>query len=223
MSQIHPTPDLHGRPVLLYRWAVFLLAGAATVKQIAIDGDYSDPGGPFRFLTNWALLLAFLNASRMLAFSERRSERQWPDLTAVACVANLLMAGLYWALRFDDPANLRDGPELPAYLDLYLHLFGPLLLWIDAVFIARGFRRPWRSAPWILVLVALYVAWIELVVGPASDVPFGSVTSGLPYPFLNNMAVEARAILYGGIAAAGMAALALFAGLSHAVSGRNRA
>ena len=48
--------------VTLYRWAVFLLAGFYLIWMLLIDADYSNPGGPFRFLTIWALLLSFFVA-----------------------------------------------------------------------------------------------------------------------------------------------------------------
>ena len=46
--------NIQARPVLVYRWGVFLLAAGYSIYQIA-KAEYSNPGGPFRFLTIWVL------------------------------------------------------------------------------------------------------------------------------------------------------------------------
>ena len=204
----------HARPVLLYRWVVFLLAAGFSLRQIVIAADYSDPGGPFRFLTIWALLLSFFAASRMLAISERRSTRQWPNLVMVAAVTNALVVMMYWRLYFEDPALVNAGPPLPWWLEYYLHGLGPLLQWIDALFIYGGFRRPLRAVPPFLGVTVVYLLWVELFVQRANETPVGLVTDGLPYPFLNSMELTERLTFYAITSGTGLVFLAAFAGLA---------
>ncbi|MEL6642792.1 MAG: hypothetical protein AAFQ79_02565 [Pseudomonadota bacterium] len=217
---MRPGFDPHARWVLIFRWGVFLLAAAAVIRQVVIAGEYANPGGPFRFLTNWALLLSFFTASRMLALTERRSDRHWPHLVAATAVVNAMMVYLYWSLKLEDPALVQSGPGLPWYVDYYLHLIGPLLMWIDAFLIQDAFRRAWRSVPLLLGIVALYVVWVEGFVGPFNITPFGSVTSGLPYPFLNNMELPERLMFYGQTTLGALVVLAGMAGLAFVIRRR---
>ena len=202
--------DPHARWVLIYRWVVFLLAAGFTLRQVVIAADYSDPGGPFRFLTIWALLLSFFSASRMLAITEKRSELQWPALVMVTAVTNALVVMMYWKLYFEDPALVNSGPPLPWWLEYYLHGLGPLLQWIDALFIYGAFRRPLRAIPPFLGITVIYLLWTELFVQRANETPIGSVTDGLPYPFLNSMELDERLVFYGVTAGTGLVFLAVF-------------
>lgn len=211
--------DPHARWVLVYRWIVFLLAAGFVLRQIVLAADYGEAGGPFRFLTIWALLLSFFSASRMLALSEKRSRRTWPNLVAVTAVANGLTVLIYWRLWLQDPALVNaDGP-LPWWLEYYLHGLGPLLQWIDALFLYGGFRRWWRSVPGLMLLTVAYVVWIEVFVQRFSDFPVGPVTDGLPYPFLNAMDLGARMQFYAVTAVTG---LVMLAGFSAAAWGLRR-
>ena len=211
---MRPALDPHARWVLIYRWAVFLLAAAAVIRQVVITGDYGHAGGPVRFLTIWALFLAFFTASRLLALPARRSDWQWPNLVAATAVVNAMMVYLYWSLKLKDPALVQSGPPLPADVDYYLHVIGPLLMWIDAFVIQDAFRRPWRSLPLLLGIVAAYILWIEGFVGPFNISPFGSVTSGLPYPFLNDLSLGGRLAFYGQTTVGALIVLAGMAGLA---------
>ena len=200
--------DPHARPVLIFRWMVFLLAAFFALRQLVFTGDYSDPGGPFRYLTIWGLLLTFFCASRMLAITERRSALEWPRLVMITAVVNGLVVFLYWRLWFQDPALVNAREPLPLWVSLYLHGIGAALQWLDAFLIYGAFRRPWRAVLPFLVLVAAYVAWAELYVGPMNEFPVGRVTEGLPYPFLNHMEFPERAGFYGQTAAMGLGLLA---------------
>ena len=184
------------RPVLIYRLSGFLMAAGFAIYQL-VTASYEGAGGPFRYLTNWALLLSFYSASRMLAVSERRITRRHLGTASVAAVLNAMVVLQYWRLYLQDPSLVSGSREIDWVLDYYLHLIGPLLQWIDAVFIARAFRRHIPALGGLFALVVLYAAWAELFVGPMNRSPIGSVTSGLPYPFLNDMEVQARLIFYG--------------------------
>ena len=176
---------------------MFLVAAFFCLRQIVWVADYSAPGGPFRYLTNWALLFSFFAASRLLAFSEHRSKDTWPNMIAVAAIANLVMVYLYWSLRLRDPGLIDTGLRHPAWADCYLHLVGPALLWFDVIFIRRGFEVFRSSAFWLAVTICAYLVWIELFVARFNSSPRGSVTSGLPYPFLNDLTTDERLVFYG--------------------------
>ncbi|MEM6277555.1 MAG: hypothetical protein AAF714_11460 [Pseudomonadota bacterium] len=197
----------YSRPVVAYRWLVFGAAAFYSVYMIAFS-SYDQAGGPFRFLTIWALLLSFFCASRVLAFSEGRTERRWDSLIAATAVINFMVVFLFWRLYFGDPDSVtRDGNLQVWWREYYLHAVGPLLMWIDALFINRPFRRFLPSLVVLLVISLSYFLWAELVVSPLADTPIGTVTSGLPYPFLNNMELAARIEFYA--TNAGLAAVLL--------------
>jgi len=181
---------------LVFRWIVFMLAAFYAVRMIAV-GPYDGFGGPFRYLTVWALLLSFFCASRMIAREEGRTERRFDAVVSATAVVNGMVVFLYWRLYFDDPTSVtRDGELGRWWLEYYLHALGPALQWLDAFLIHRSFRRPLWAAAVLTGIVAGFVAWSELVVAPLNASPAGEVTSGLPYRFLNNMEPGERAVFY---------------------------
>lgn len=201
-----------------YRWAVFLLAGFYLVWMLLIDADYSQAGGPFRFLTIWALILSFFSASRMMALVEHRSENDWPALVAVTATLNFMVVFLYWRLYFADPNSVTSAAGPPdAWVQYYIHALGPLLQWGDMLFIHRNVRRFRRALVSLLGIVVAYVLWAELVVQPLNDRPAGEVTSGLPYPFLNNLEIAERGMFYGQTALSAVVVLLLVFGLARLV------
>ncbi len=204
-----------------YRWAVFLLAGFYVVWMLVLDADYSESGGPFRFLTIWALLLSFFTASRMMAIVERRSENDWPALVAVTAVLNFMVVFLYWRLYLADPANVTGsgGPPEP-WVQYYIHALGPALQWGDMLFIHRNVRRFRQALVALLAIVAAYIAWVELVIQPLNSSPEGTVTSGLPYPFLNDLQLSGRAAFYGQTAVSSIVVLLIVFALSRLVRHR---
>jgi hypothetical protein len=209
--------DIHSRQIKIYRWIVFLLAAGYTLNKL-FTGDYSEPGGPFRFLTHWALFLSFFSASRMLALSERRTDTLHEITAMCASVLNTMVVFLYWKLYLTDPALVNGNGPLVWYQEYYLHGLGPALQIIDALFIARAFKRPLRAVPVLLSIILTYVLFSELFVQRFNDTPLGSVTSGLPYPFLNSMVFGERAGFYGFNAAVSLAILLAFAGIAWAIN-----
>lgn len=187
--------SIHSAPVMAYRWITFLLAGLYCLYQL-LTQDYAHPGGPFRFLTIWALFLSFYSASRMLALSEKRIVRDHKRTASVAAVVNVMVVFLYWKLYLTDPSLVNGNGPITWHQEYYLHGLGPALQIFDAVFIARAFSRPWRSVPPLVGFVLGYVAWAELFVQRYNAVPGGTVTSGLPYPFLNSMEMSQRMGFY---------------------------
>jgi len=75
------------------------------------------------------------------------------------------------------------------------------------------FRRVWRAALPLTLIIGAYVAWAELFVQRFNERPVGSVTSGLPYPFLNNMELSERAVFYAANAGMALGLLVVFAGM----------
>lgn len=201
--------DIHSRPVLIYRWIVFLMAGGYCLYQV-VFGNYENAFGPFRFLTIWALFLSFYSASRMLALSEQRITRKHEVTAMCASVLNVMVVYLYWQLYFTDPSLVNGGRAPVWHQEYYLHLLGPLLQVIDALFIGRVFRRVWRGVLPLLAIIATYVAWAEFVLRPISNKPVGDVTSGLPYPFLNDLELPGRAMFYGANGGVAIGTLAVF-------------
>ena len=187
--------NIHAAPVMAYRWITFLMAGGYCLYQL-LTHDYANPGGPFRFLTIWALFLSFYSASRMLALSEQRVVRSHHRTAAVAAVVNVMVVFLYWRLFFEDPALVNGNGDIAWHQQYYLHGLGPALQIFDAVFIARAFGRPMRAVVPLVAFVVGYIVWAEMFVQRYNDTPVGTVTSGLPYPFLNSMGFSDRAMFY---------------------------
>ncbi|MFL4469174.1 hypothetical protein ACERZ8_04555 [Tateyamaria armeniaca] len=208
--------NIHSRPVHYYRWLVFLLAAGYCLYQI-LFGSWTGPGGPFRYLTIWALFLSFYAASRMLALSEHRITRRHEVTAMSAAVLNVMVVFLYWRLYFTDPALVNNGGPIIWWLEYYLHGLGPALQIIDALFIGAVFRRVWRAILPLMAIIAAYVAWAELFVQRFNERPAGSVTSGLPYPFLNNMELPERAMFYVVNAGTALGLLVVFGVLGTAI------
>lgn len=210
--------NIHGRPILIYRWIVFLLAAGYCLDQM-VWGQWGGPGGPFRYLTIWTLFLSFYSASRMLALSEHRITRAHEVTVTCAAVLNVMVVFLYWRLYFADPSLVNGNGQIVWYRELYLHALGPVLQIFDAAFVARVFRRVWRAILPLTAVIAAYVAWAELFVQRYNNKPMGSVTSGLPYRFLNSMDWSGRMDFYLMNGAAALFVLAVF-GLLGAVINR---
>lgn len=205
------------RTVLFYRWFVFLLAAGYCLRTIFLS-DYDATGGPFRFLTIWALFGSFFAASRMVALTEGRSAKRWDSIVSMVAVTNAMVVFLFWRMYLEDPFSVTsDGTLNEAYLEIYLHGLGPMLQWIDAIFIHRSFRNLGRAALALIALISVYVAWAELFVQRFNDTPRGTVTSGLPYPFLNSLEFPERAVFYGTNFAAALVLLLFFGAIAWAV------
>ncbi len=201
-----------------YRWVVFLLALGYWLYQFQ---DILDPGvgfgWQFRFLTIWALTASLLSAFAVLRLSLGRTDHRPETLAGVAAVMNVIVVYLYWKLYFENPANVNGNGPIVWWQEYYLHVVGPVLQWIDAFFLLGTFRRVPPIIVGLLVVVLAYVGWAEVIVHPANARPVGSVTSGLPYPFLNNMRFPARAVFYAGTGALCLIVVAVGWGLNRLI------
>lgn len=197
----------------IFRWIVFLLAAGYCLRMVLFS-SYENFAGPFRYLTVWALFLSFFCASRMIAREEGRTTRRFDGIVSMTSVINAMVVFLYWRLFFADPTSVTSDGEIgPLYLELYLHLAGPLLQWIDALFIHRSFKRLGAALAWLFGVIGAYVLWAEVVLQTMNTTPMGTVTSGLPYPFLNSLPFEGRAVFYGTNFGVAVVLLLLFAAL----------
>lgn len=203
-------------PRLIFRWTAFLLAGGYCIRML-IFGGWDAFGGPFRFLTVWALFCSFFAFSRMMAIEEGRSERRWDGFVCMTAVINTMVVVLYWRLYFADPTSVTPDGELAAWhLEIYLHMVGPLLQVIDTIFVHRSYRKLGPAFAWLIGVIAVYVLWAELVVQTFNTRPAGTVTSGLPYRFLNSLDVADRANFYATNLAVGASLLLVYASIAWA-------
>ncbi len=208
-------------PRLIFRWIAFLLAAGYVIRTLIFSG-WSEFGGPFRYLTIWALFMSFFAFSRMMAIEEGRSDKRWDGFVCMTAVVNTMVVFLYWRLYFADPTSVtRDGQLASWHLEMYLHLLGPLLQVIDTLFIHRSYRKLAPALAWLFGVIGAYVAWSELALQPLNATPVGTVTSGLPYPFLNNLEFADRAVFYGSNFAIAVVILLAYAGIAWLIRRRS--
>ncbi len=201
-------------PRLIFRWAAFLLAAGYCLRMMFFGG-WDHFGGPFRFLTVWALFCSYFSFSRMMAIEEGRSKRRWDGFVSMTAVINTMVVFLYWRLYFADPNSVTTDGQLGAFhLEMYLHALGPALQVFDTIFIHRSYRRLGAALAWLFGVITAYVLWAELVLEPLNTSPSGTLSSGLPYPFLNNLEFADRAVFYGSNFAIGVVLLLIYAGIA---------
>ena len=144
------------------------------------------PGNSFvYYLTDWALICSVISAA-LLSYDSKYGLKTrvhfWVGSTF--CI-NCVVVVLYWQLFFKDPTLLfGKHSHLPWYRDDYLHLLGPMLQSIDALFIYRAFdlQKP-------LTLGLYYIASGAYVV--CAETIFG-----LPYPFMSQLSFWERVTFY---------------------------
>ena len=210
-------------PRLIFRWIAFLLAAGYCIRTL-VFGGWDTFGGPFRFLTVWALFFSFFAFSRMMALEEGRSTKRWDGFVCMTAVLNPKVVFLYWRLYFADPTSVTSDGQLNAWhLELYMHLLGPVLQVVDTIFVHRSYRRLLPAIGWLVGVIATFVALSELVWQPLNSTPAGLVTSGLPYPFLNNLEFGERVVFYATNFVTAFAILLLYAGIAWVVRRRSPA
>ncbi|MEM7242756.1 MAG: hypothetical protein AAF429_11275 [Pseudomonadota bacterium] len=206
--------------ILIFRSIVFALALGYWIYQF-FQTDWTAFGLHFRFLTIWSLTANLIVAAHLLRRSLGWSTARWDAFTTLAVVMSMSVVFNYWRLYLDDPANFyADGDFIDWYQEYYLHVLGPILLWIDAFFIHRAVRRLSMVFLAVLILGVAYPVWIEWLVQPLNTLPDGSVTQGLPYDFLNNMEVDERMIFYGTITGVNIVFVFLAMGIQKLVNKR---
>ncbi len=181
--------------VTTYRWIVFLLALGYFILEFFTTGK-SDFGAQFRYLTIWGLTANLIVAGLMLRYSLGYSTRTCNAFVSASVVLGAIVVFMYWKLYFTDPKLVNGNSVTPWYQEYYLHLGSQALMMFDAFFILGAFQRIWATFVTMLIIFLGYIAWIELLVRPLNSFPEGSATSGLPYPFLNDMATGPRMVFY---------------------------
>ena len=120
---------------------------------------------------------------------------QTKPFIAISSMMGLFTIILYWGLFFIDPNLVNYADErLDLFREIYLHFAGPTLLFLDAFIFKKAFSNFKKIIPYAFVINFGYFAWLEILVAPNSDFPVGKITSGLPYPFMNDMLLEHRLI-----------------------------
>jgi len=207
-----------------YRWVVFLLAALYFAEQftrVSAQGF----GWQFRYLTIWALTASLCSAWFMLRQSLGKTDARYDTLASTTMVLNVMVVFLYWRLYLISPSLVNGDGPIVVWREFYLHLLGPVLQWIDALFILNTFRRIKRTALVLPVVILIYVLWSEFLVSPMNDLPAGDVTSGLPYPFLNDLMLPDRLLFYVSTAAVALTVMLICWFLASSigrVTGRNR-
>lgn len=179
-----------------FRWIVFALAFGYWCYEFTVFSRELF-GWQFRFLTIWGLTANAIVAFLMLRYSLGRSERTYNPLVTATVILGAIVVFMYWKLYLTDPALVNSGSEVVWYQEYYLHGLGPALMIFDALFILGVFRRIAASIAIMITIFVGYIFWIELLVGPRNTYPEGSVTAGMPYPFLNDMELAQRINFYG--------------------------
>ncbi|MFQ5437913.1 MAG: hypothetical protein ACE5DK_03675 [Paracoccaceae bacterium] len=213
MTRTASTVPAASSAITSYRWIVFLLALGFWLYQF-LFADMGAFGIQFRYLTIWGLTANLVVAGMMLRLSLGRSERSYNAFVSATAVLGAIVVFMYWKLYFTDPALVNGGNALPWYQEYYLHAGTQVLMWIDAFFILGVFDAIWKTLLTMLAIFLGYIAWIEILVRPLNDAPVGSATSGLPYPFLNDMAMGDRAGFY----ATTIASAVIFQGIGWVIS-----
>ncbi len=191
-----------------YRLFVLILAAGYSLYLFKGFGDMADAGWQFRYLTIWALTLSLFSALALYRFSLSPGRPPFV-IASLAAVLNALVVLLYWRLFFTDP-TLVNGSNSPVWWrEYYLHLLGPALQMADALILFGAFRRPRATLVWLFTIFVAYSVWIELFVQPLNSAPVGSVTSGLPYPFLNDMQMSERLGFYATTIVTGLVFLGI--------------
>ncbi len=186
----------HSALIKSYRWLVFGLAAFFCVYSV-VSSEWDGFGGPFRYLTVWALFMSTFVAARVLMISYDISDNRFDGFSSATAVVNLMVVFLFWRLYFADSASVtKDGTLQVWWREYYMHGVGAVLMWIDAFLINRVFTRIISGLCWLMSTVVGYLLWAEWVIGPLNDTPTGTVTSGLPYPFLNNLDLSGRMEFY---------------------------
>ena len=191
--------------LFLYRAVCFLFTSIFFADIFFLSGSYifldAGFGKQFKFFTLWSFLANFFVFSilflRMIGFRIKI-----PDpLVAISTMMGIFTIILYWGLFFIDPnlVNYTDQcnytvQRLNLFREYYLHLIGPLLLILEGFLFTRAFKNFLNITLCAAVINFGYFSWIELVVARFNECPKGTITNGLPYPFMNEMVISERLI-----------------------------
>ena len=167
---------------------MFFLSGSKFFIEVGF-------GKQFRYFTLWSLLANFMAILFLSLSKSFRIFDQTKPFIAISSMMGLFTIILYWGLYFIDPNLVNYGDDqLDFFREIYLHFIGPALLFFDALVLKKTFTHFKKIVTYAFIINFGYFGWLELLVGPNSDFPVGKITSGLPYPFMNDMLLEHRLI-----------------------------
>ena len=106
--------------------------------EVATTANYSAFGAQFRFFTIWALTGNLIAAAAMLRPRHGHPDGRFDTALSVLAIINVLVVFSYWRLFFIDPALVNGDTAPRPYKEYYLHLVGPILMWIDLFWLARS-------------------------------------------------------------------------------------
>ena len=181
--------------ILRYRLLCLLLSVSYFVYQFTA-ANYENFEIQFRYLTIWGLTGAMVSSYLLYRSKRNNLPETYHAFVSAVAVLNAMVVFLYWKLYFIDPSLVNYSGSIVWFQEYYLHALGPLLIIFDALFFNRSFQQIRNGALAIVGMCLLYVLWTEAVTAPLNFTPEGSVTSGLPYPFLNNMVFMERLSFY---------------------------
>ena len=187
--------DFRSNFIQRYRLVCLVLSVAYFVYQFTAT-NYENFGIQFRYLTIWSLTGAMVSSYLLYRSKRNNLPEAYHAFVSAVAVLNAMVVFLYWKLYFIDPSLVNYSGSIVWFQEYYLHALGPLLIIFDALFFNRSFQQIRNGALAIVGMCLLYVLWTEAVTAPLNFTPEGSVTSGLPYPFLNNMVFMERLSFY---------------------------
>ena len=187
--------NLSSNFILRYRLVCLLLSVGYFLYQF-MAANYENFGIKFRYLTIWGLTGAMVSSYLLYRSKRNNLPETYHAFVSAVAVLNAMVVFLYWKLYFIDPSLVNYSGSIVWFQEYYLHALGPLLIIFDALFFNRSFQQIRNGALAIVGMCLLYVLWTEAVTAPLNFTPEGSVTSGLPYPFLNNMVFMERLSFY---------------------------
>ena len=187
--------DFRSNFIQRYRLVCLVLAVAYFVYQFTAT-NYENFGIQFRYLTIWSLTGAMVSSYLLYRSKRNNLPEAYHAFVSAVAVLNAMVVFLYWKLYFIDPSLVNYSGSIVWFQEYYLHALGPLLIIFDALFFNRSFLQIKKGTMTIVGICLLYVLWSEAITAPLNATPEGSVTSGLPYPFLNNMVFSERLSFY---------------------------
>ena len=125
----------------------------------------------------------------------REPEQYFPLVSAVT-ILNAIVVFLYLKLYFTVSKPVNCSRSIVWYREYYLHLVGLVILIVDSLFFIVSFRQIHKCFLMSLRICLLHIFWSKILISPLNNTPQGSVSNGLPNPFLNDMHLQDSVELY---------------------------
>ena len=181
---------------LAYRLVVFILALSFWLYYVGRHPF--DATGGWRYLTNWGHSLNLLALTWALGSHKMPVLQQQNPILPTALTMGSIVVILYWSLYIMDPALVNGANPLPWYSEWYMHLGSTVTVFVEGLILNQSPREPRRALLPLAAVATCYIMWVEFVVPNYNNKPCGLTTDvcGYPYPFLNDLSVTSRYVLY---------------------------